>query len=159
MKYYLPGILLIGLGLLVGVTSTLVLIFMYDEVISILENTQNLAYVVFFLIAVTIVFIGLGIYVIYKDYYENARIERLNQIGERKLGVVKNLQYDPKHNHLYIFELEVVINENKNQTHKFMSDWISLKEYRIFEGNKVYVIYDKKNLKNYVIVYDKVKRD
>lgn len=157
MKYYLPGILLFVIAIIIGVSVTCIMVFAYDEIMRAIGNLQNLSILIALIIILIAIFIGIGIYLIYKEYNENARIERLNKIGERKLGTIKNIEYYSPTSNLFKFDLEVNINNKK--IHTFTSDFVSNHDYFLKEGYKLYVIYDKKNLKNYVIVYDKVIRN
>ncbi|MDD6302151.1 MAG: hypothetical protein PUA56_02405 [Bacillales bacterium] len=157
MKYYLPGILLFVIAIIIGVSVTCIMVFAYDEIMNAIGNLQNLSILIALSIILIAIFIGIGIYLIYKEYNENARIERLNKIGERKLGTIKNIEYYSPTSNLFKFDLEVNINNKK--IHTFTSDFVSNHDYFLKEGYKLYVIYDKKNLKNYVIVYDKVIRN
>jgi type IV secretory pathway TrbL component len=152
---YLPSLLMIFLGLLlIGFLSLCFSVFK-EAILNILPNKETIVIYVIVLNIIAFLFIGIGIYILIKEKQNNQKLDSLDAIGIRGLGEVKNLTHHQKRYDLIQFDVEVVISK-KGTKHRFTSPLISYSKFRIKEGDYLYVIYDKNNLNNYAVVYDKI---
>ncbi len=160
MKKYqgvIGGILLLSLGgILLGTFISLFIIF-NSQIRNAIPNDTSYLLVILIASVVCLFFIIGGIYVTYKEIQTSKRLDALDALGIRKLGIVKNVRTHPKDKTLIQFDLEVIISK-KGTKHVFISDWIAYRNFPIENGVYLYVIYAKDNLSKYAIVYDKIIR-
>jgi hypothetical protein len=160
MKKYqgvIGGILLTLLGvLLLGGFISIFIIF-NTQIRTAIPNDTSYIFVILISCVVSLLFLIGGIYVTYKEIQTSKRLDALDALGIRKLGIVKNVRTHPKDKTLIQFDLEVIISK-KGSKHIFISDWIAYRNFPIENGVYLYVIYAKDNLSKYAIVYDKIIR-
>ncbi len=158
-KYHgvIGGILLTLLGaILLGGFISIFTIF-NTQIRNAIPNDTSYIFVILIASVISLLFLVGGIYVTYKEIQNSKKLDALDALGIRKIGIVKNVRSHPKDKTLIQFDLEVIIS-NKGTKHIFISDWIAYRNFPIENGVYLYVIYAKENLDKYAIVYDKIIR-
>ncbi len=158
-KYHgvIGGILLTLLGaILLGGFISIFIIF-NTQIRNAIPNDTSYLFVILIASVISLLFLVGGIYVTYKEIQNSKKLDALDALGIRKIGIVKNVRSHPKDKTLIQFDLEVIIS-NKGTKHIFISDWIAYRNFPIENGVYLYVIYAKENLDKYAIVYDKIIR-
>lgn len=148
-------LLLLGLGIL-GAFISLFIIF-NSSIKSAVNNDTSYIFIILLLSVVSLFFIITGIYVIYKEILSSKKLDALDALGIRRIGIVKNVRNHKNDSTLIQFDLEVIISK-KGTKHTFISEWIPYRNFPIENGVYLYVIYAKDNLEKYAIVYNKIIR-